>query len=225
MQAAARTRYVYHFMLVDSLVNGTFDGDLDGTPDEEHPEWAGTIDWLGVQYYFRAGVTATPAVISLIGATPCTNGLDMGACLPTPDPTHWVPAMRYEYYAPGLATILLEYDARYPDLPLVVTEAGIATEVGTRRAENVVRTLEQIGHARAQGADVRGYYHWSFMDNFEWAEGYHPRFGLFRVDREGTYPRTITEGGTVYSEIAASRGLTTAQRVQYGGLGPMTPEE
>ena len=40
-----------------ALVNGTFDANLDGTPDEQHPEWAGTLDWLGLQYYFRAGVT------------------------------------------------------------------------------------------------------------------------------------------------------------------------
>ena len=42
-------------------LNGTFDTDLDGTPDEQHPEWAGTLDWLGLQYYFRAGVTGAIA--------------------------------------------------------------------------------------------------------------------------------------------------------------------
>ena len=59
-------------------------------------------------------------------------------------------------------------------LPLVVTEAGIATNVGARRTENIVRVLEQIERARADGVDVRGYYHWSLMDNFEWAEGLRP---------------------------------------------------
>ena len=133
--------------------------------------------------------------------------------------------MRYEYWAPGLATILGEFAARYDGLPLTVTEAGIATHVGRRRAENVVRTLEQIEVARQAGADVRGYYHWSLTDNFEWAEGYGPQFGLYSVDRTGDYPRTATEGATVLGEIAGARTLTVAQRETYGGLGPMTPEE
>ena len=46
---AARDRFVYlfHYLFVDAIENGTFDTDLDGTPDEQHPEWAGTLDWLG----------------------------------------------------------------------------------------------------------------------------------------------------------------------------------
>jgi beta-glucosidase len=88
-----------------------------------------------------------------------------------------------------------------------------------------VRTLEQIQRSIADGADVRGYYHWSLMDNFEWASGYTPHFGLFVVDRTMPgYPRTITEGGTVFGAIAQARTLTQPQRMQYGGVGPMTPE-
>jgi beta-glucosidase len=89
----------------------------------------------------------------------------------------------------------------------------------------VVRLLEQIGNLRAAGVDFRGYYHWSLIDNFEWAEGYGPHFGLYRVDREAGYTRTPTLGATVYGEIAGGRGLTEAHRRMYGGLGPMTPEE
>ncbi len=85
--------------------------------------------------------------------------------------------MGYEFHAPGIYTVLKDLGARYPGLPLVITEAGIATEVGARRAENVVRVLEQVERARGEGVDVRGYYHWSLFDNFEWAEGFEPRFG------------------------------------------------
>lgn len=223
--AAERMRYVYHFLLVDSLRDGTFDADLDGTPDEEHAEWAGTLDWLGVQYYFRAGVTARPALLPGVEATPCFGPLDAGACIPPVFGSHWVPSMGYEYWAPGLFNVLMDYAERYPDLPLTVTEAGIATEVGRRRAENVVRTLEQIHFARRAGADVRGYYHWTLMDNFEWAEGYEPRFGLYRVERTGDYERVPTEGADVLGEIARTRTLTVEQREAYGGVGSMTPEE
>ncbi len=231
--AAARITYVYHYLLVDSLRGGAFDPDFDQVLDEAHPEWmtatgAPSIDWLGLQYYFRAGVTGRTTILPRIEATPCANGLNGGACLTPEDPTWTVPAMGYEYYAEGLFDVIDAFRARYqtsgPALPFVITEAGIATELGTRRAENVVRTLEQIQRAIDGGADVRGYYHWSFMDNFEWAEGYEPRFGLYRVDRTGAYPRTITEGGTVFAAIAAARTLTTEQRRTYGGIGPMTPE-
>ncbi len=231
--AAERITYVYHYLLVDSLRNGTFDPDFDQVGDEPHPEWltsAGepSIDWLGLQYYFRAGVTGRTTILPRIRATPCANGLNSGACLPAEDPTWVVPAMGYEFYAEGLFDVLEAFHERYqvggPPLPFVITEAGIATELGTRRAENVVRTLEQISRAIDAGIDVRGYYHWSFMDNFEWAEGYVPRFGLYRVDRTDSYPRTITEGGTVFSAIASARALSHDQRTTYGGVGPMTPE-
>jgi len=221
--AADAVRYVYHYLVPDSIRDGTFDADLDGSTDEEHPEWAGRLDFLGVQYYFRAGVTSDPGVVPVLEVTPCFGAFDLGACIDPEDETHWVPAMGYEYWAPGLYAVLSDFSARWPDLPMTVTESGIATEVGARRAEHVVRSLEQIERARVEGADVRGYYHWSLMDNFEWAEGFEPRFGLYRVDL-ATYGREATEGATVLGEITDARGMDTAMRSTYGGLGPMTPE-
>jgi beta-glucosidase len=221
--AANRVEYIYHHALPTSFTAGTFDADLDGTADEEHPEWANHLDWLGIQYYFRTGVTGATQMVPQIGASFCFSGFDFGSCLPVADETKWVPSMGYEYYEPGIYDILVDIGTRWPDVPLVVTEAGIATEVGERRAENVVRTLEQIQRAIDAGIDVRGYLHWSLFDNFEWAEGFEPRFGLYRVDFE-TYERTPTLGATVLGEIAGARTMTEAQRALYGGLGPMTPE-
>jgi beta-glucosidase len=222
---AARDRLVYafHHLAVDSLRGGTFDADLDGSPDEEHAEWQGTIDWLGTQYYFRGGVTAENGLLPALDLSPCFGPFDFGACLPPVDATFCIPEMGYEYWAPGLHGILRDFSLRWPDLPLLVTEGGIATEVGARRAENVVRTLEQIERARREGADVRGYYHWSLFDNFEWDLGFAPRFGLHLVDY-ATYARIPTEGASVLSEIARTRTLTAAERARYGGEGPMTPE-
>ena len=224
---AARDRLVYffHYAMVDALESGMFDADLDGSGEEPHPSWAGKLDWLGLQYYFRAGVTAATAILPApVGLTPCLNAIDLGACLTTPDPTFCVPQMGYEFWPDGLRTILIDFKLRYPALPFVVTEAGIATDVGARRAENIVRVLEAIARARDEnGVDVRGYYHWSLTDNFEWAEGFAPHFGLYRVDYT-TYDRTPTEGADVLGAIAKARTLTTQQRARYGGLGPMTPD-
>lgn len=223
LAARDRIEYVYHYLYLDSLLNGTFDADLDGVADEQHPDWKAKVDWVGVQYYFRTGVSAERPLIPRLNLIFCFDRFDFGSCLPVEDPTKWVPSMGYEYYEPGLYNVLKAMGARYPELPMVVTEAGIATEVGDRRAENIVRTLEQIDRAAAEGVDVRGYYHWSLMDNFEWAEGYEPRFGLYTVDLE-TYTRTATTGALVYGEIAGARSLSVEQRQNFGGLGPMTPE-
>ncbi|HEU4615600.1 MAG TPA: family 1 glycosylhydrolase, partial [Kofleriaceae bacterium] len=224
---AARDRLVYffHYAMVDALRTGMFDANLDGTGEEAHPDWIGKVDWLGLQYYFRAGVTAGTAILpEPVALTPCLNQVDLGACLQTTNPTFCVPQMGYEFWSDGLRTVLIDFKLRYPDLPFVVTEAGIATDVGARRAENIVRVLEAIARARDEnGVDVRGFYYWSLTDNFEWAEGFAPHFGLYRVDYT-TYDRTPTEGADVLGAIAQARTITKEQRAKYGGLGPMTPE-
>src|ERR1043165_6659635 len=81
--------YILHYAFVDAALNGTFDSDLDGTPDEQHPDWAGTIDWLGLQYYFRSGVWG--AAPPLGGVKPCIYGIDLGACLPADEPSYCAP--------------------------------------------------------------------------------------------------------------------------------------
>ncbi len=220
---AARDKlvYMFHYAFVDGAVNGTFDKDLDGTPDEDHPDWKGTVDWLGLQYYFRAGVSGDAGLIA--GVKPCTGGIDLGACLPAPDPTYCVPLMGYEAWNEGFADVIRGFAARYPKLPLVVTESGISTKNGTRRAQNIVRILETVTRVRDEGIDLRGYYHWSLTDNFEWAEGFGPRFGLFSVDYS-SYARTPTEGADVLKAIIGAREVTSEQRAKYGGTGPMAPE-
>ena len=225
LKARDNILWVYQYLFVEALRRGGLDTMLTGKLDEPHPEWKGTLDWIGVQYYFRAGVTGSPGIIPVLNLTPCYTGFGDGtACIPPLDPTYMVPAMGYEHDPNGLYVVLSDFAKRWPDLPMMVTESGIATEVGTRRAEMLVRALEAIDKARGEGADVRGYYHWSIYDNFEWALGFVPRFGLYSVDRANGYTRTPTEGATVFGEIAQGRNLTSALRQKYGGSGPFTPE-
>lgn len=224
IEARDRYRQYLDFGFVDALRDGTFDSDLDGKPDEHHPEWKGTLDWLGPQLYARIGVSAkggtgTGQAYPVIDVDLCTTA----PCLPYRDPSYFVPAMGYEGSLHGMTNVLKEYARRYPGIPLLVSESGIATENPVRRTEHIVRTLEQIAAARAAGVDVRGYYHWSLLDNFEWLSGYAARFGLYQVDRT-TMERIPTQSVGVYSAIAGSRTVTPQLRRTYGGNGPLSPE-
>src|SRR5690349_14931145 len=101
---AARDRWAWLFQYAypSALAEGKLDTDLDGTLDEEHPEWLNTLDWIGVQYYFRAGVSSERAVFPVIDAALCFGDFDLGSCLEPHDPTGCVPTMGYEFWPEGL---------------------------------------------------------------------------------------------------------------------------
>lgn len=222
--AANRFSWFFERSFVQSLWQGAFDPKLDGAMTEQHPQWRGTLDWLGVQLYDRTGVSAPgPApdqnTVPVINVDNCAGP----PCLPLLDPSYWVPAMQYEENPQGLGPVLTDYGRWYPGLPLVVTENGIATDSGQRRSQIIVRALQQIAKVRAAGVDVRGYYHWSLLDNFEWLQGYAPHFGLYAVNRT-TMARTPTSAAGVYGDIARTRSLSPAAQQEYGGAGPLAPE-
>ena len=73
-----------------------------------------------------------------------------------------------------------------------------------------------MARAIAAGADVRGYFAWSLLDNFEWAEGFTGRFGLFRVDFGGDFARHPRGSADVYREIVTNRGVTAALWARHG---------
>jgi beta-glucosidase/6-phospho-beta-glucosidase/beta-galactosidase len=92
-------------------------------------------------------------------------------------------------------------------LPMYITENGIATEDDVWRAEFIRKHLKQVGKAIAKGMDVRGYFYWSNLDNFEWSYGFEPTFGLVAVDYADGCKRTIRESAWAYTKIIEERGL------------------
>ena len=88
------------------------------------------------------------------------------------------------------------------DVPIIITENGIADKKDDRRRRYIERYLYAVSKAIKEGADVRGYYYWSLMDNFEWSEGYEMKFGLYEVDFT-TQIRTLREGSKRYMDIVA----------------------
>ena len=91
-------------------------------------------------------------------------------------------------------------------LPVVITENGVADHDDELRPQFLVDHLGAVLAAIAEGADVRGYLHWTGMDNFEWAEGYTQRFGLWAVDRD-TLERRAKPSAAVFARICREGGI------------------
>jgi beta-glucosidase len=114
--------------------------------------------------------------------------------------------MGYEFRPEAIAATLRRAAEMVPDTDLVVTEHGIATNDDEERVEFIQRGLAAVASVLAEGLPVRGYLYWSLLDNFEWAHGYRPRFGLIDVDRE-TMQRTVRPSARVLGDIATSGTL------------------
>jgi beta-glucosidase len=83
---------------------------------------------------------------------------------------------------------------------MIVTENGIGTDDDNQRISFIKTALEGVQRCLDDGLDIRGYYYWSFLDNFEWLFGYKPRFGLVEVDRT-TQKRKEKDSLKFYQEI------------------------
>ena len=115
----------------------------------------------------------------------------------------------------GLTELLLRLRRDYPGLPLMITENGAAfpDEVSADgrvhdadRIDYLHRHIDAVAEAIDAGADVRGYFLWSLMDNFEWAYGYDQRFGIIRVDHD-TLERTWKDSAHWYRDVVAANAL------------------
>lgn len=91
--------------------------------------------------------------------------------------------------------------------PVYVTENGVASADDRRRQEFLVSALSEVWEAIQAGVDVRGYFHWTSLDNFEWAHGYSMQFGLIGVDRK-TQRRRIKPSGWLYARFAEANALS-----------------
>jgi len=182
------------------------------------------IDFLGVNHYHDDCFSAHPAPAS-----------DPPALVPTPkqnrswfvgsefvsSPSRGLPrtGMGWEINPDGLRTLLLRLTAQYPDLPpLYITENGAAfdDELVDGRVDDADRWdyidahIGAVADAIDQGVDVRGYFVWSLLDNFEWAWGYEKRFGIVYVDYD-TQARVPKLSAENYASLIAGTQLQTAK--------------
>ncbi|MDP3985842.1 MAG: glycoside hydrolase family 1 protein [Candidatus Veblenbacteria bacterium] len=158
---------------------------------------AGCHDFIGLNYYFhqRARLSLNPRRGWVSFADPKKLG-------------HEVSALGWEVYPEGLDDLLRFSWQRY-GLPLYVTENGIAPVSEAQRTNFLERSLAALLRVKEQGVDVRGYFYWSLMDNFEWDKGFSPRFGLVAVDRQ-SFVRTPRPAAEVYATYCGRDKLKRA---------------
>ena len=199
VDAAEWMDQIFNRLFVDAVVHGWLDVNLDGDHDDAgttppegvYPQLAGTADWLGLNYYRR--LLAIP------------TGGDVLRAIPQDDPDLPSNELGWSVYPEGMLDALRVLDGY--GLPILITENGTPDADDDERGPFLVDHLVSVHRAIEEGADVRGYFHWSLIDNFEWAEGFEPRFGLVAVDYS-TQQRTPRSSYDLYAAICTDNALS-----------------
>jgi beta-glucosidase len=154
--------------------------------EDEYLRSVGDDDYLGVQCYTK---------IVMDGNGRITN------------PEGELTEMGYLFW-PQSVEFTLRRAASMVDIPIIMTENGIGTDDDEQRIRYLTGALTGLSNVLDDGIDVRGYFQWSLLDNFEWTFGYRPKFGIVAVDRT-TFARTPKPSATWYAE--ATRKFITAR--------------
>jgi len=181
--AARRAHASNNLWVLDALFKGQYPEELRQLwPDAVAPVREGDMatisvptDFVGINYYFRTVVASDGDHGYVVQPLPDVERTQMG----------------WEVHPDSLRNLLVEFHQRYPELPpIYITENGMASDDHVQgghvhdeqRMRYLGRHFAAINQAMQQGVDVRGYFVWSLLDNFEWAYGYEKRFGIVHVD-------------------------------------------
>jgi beta-glucosidase len=210
--ATARAHAYMNRQYLDPVFLGRYPPALEDIFGEAWPRWPAEdlalirqpIDFVGVNYYTRS-VTCFDAQAWPLQAAPVRQPRA------TYTETNW------EVFPQGLTDTLAWVSRRYGNPPLYVTENGAAffdppvvegeQLADPLRVDYLRKHLNAVADALAAGADVRGYFAWSLLDNFEWSLGYSKRFGIVHVDFD-TQKRTPKDSARFYAKVVASGGLS-----------------
>ncbi len=197
---------------LDALFHGKYPEDMLETYRPFLPEFqphdleiiARPMDFLGVNYYTRLVIADEPEQF----------GLQLKTVEQTGEPTH----MGWEVYPDGLTALLRCIHEDYGPNAIYVTENGAAFEDEVtlegrihdhKRVDYLRKHLAAASKAIEEGIPLKGYFAWSLLDNFEWAEGYDKRFGLYYVDY-ATQERTLKDSGRFFAQVAEGAILPTS---------------
>ncbi|MEV0799691.1 GH1 family beta-glucosidase [Kribbella sp. NPDC050281] len=202
--AARRVDVDSHRLFLDPVLRGTYPIHLDAVEDGDLGLISAPIDFLGINYYRRILVQAGPTGDETV--------------LPEGVP---VTSVNWPVQPDGLREVLVDLQTTYPAIPpIYITENGAAyddvpAEDGTvddpQRVDYLHGHLSALRTAIAAGVDVRGYFVWTLLDNFEWAEGFAKRFGIVHVDY-ATQIRTPKTSAGWLGRVARANALPSGDR-------------
>ncbi|HRN80242.1 MAG TPA: GH1 family beta-glucosidase [Ferruginibacter sp.] len=209
-----RDKDIQAAMRVDALLNRAFIEPLMGlgyplgtlpflqrletyVKDGDETALAAPVDFVGLQIYTRE-------LVRYNWLTPFIQA----SLVPAPKRNVPLTSMQWEVYPQSIYKMLHQFNRYVGVRSIIVTENGAAFPdtihngkvADYERCQFIEEYTEQVMRARMEGVPVNGYFVWTLTDNFEWAEGYHPRFGLVHVDFD-TQTRTIKQSGYAYSNL------------------------
>jgi len=198
-KAAEKADNLFNWNFLDAIWSGKLKGVLSTYTVPESD-----VDFIGVNYYTASEVKYSWNPIKFFFEAKLA------------DLSERKTQMGWSVYPEGIYKAITAV-SRY-EKPMYITENGIATLDDEWRKEFVVQHLQYVQKAIDEGYDVRGYFYWSFMDNYEWKEGFEPRFGLIEIDYK-TYERKPRESAYVYGEIAQKKEISEELIKKYGLKG------
>jgi beta-glucosidase len=232
--AAAQFEYFHNRHFLEAVVNGRVDVAIQRSPGRRRVlesdaamrllglsprrPWTPKVDFVAVNYHRSVTVGFHPLVTL---AARYAGGIFPNDERRARGPHGLVSDLGWELAPAGLGDALRRLHARY-GVPLLVTENGVAESSDRNRAPALVAHVAEMLKAMRDGVDVRGYFHWTLIDNYEWHEGYRPaaRFGLYRVDRSASSrPRELTEAALALRCIVTERSPDEAAW-RFGTIGP-----
>lgn len=169
----------------------------------------GKLDFFGINYYTRVHMRFNPFKRFFVEFR--HRDLD----------GHGLTDMGWEIYPKGLKKVL-KYASRL-NVPLIITENGIATKDDNKKIKFIKAHVDVLESAINEGIDVRGYFYWSLIDNYEWLHGLDARFGLYRVDFK-TFKRIPTKAAHFYSYVIKSRNFKPSERKSLSSSKSKAPE-
>ena len=201
--------YEQRYSFFDALIHGDVHWYVSACRKTNHvhgksirPDLSNRIDWIGVNYYSRNVVKRKEDGYENVRGL----GYDTG----------WVSYEKsldgrsvsetgWEIYPGGIYNIVMSYHKRY-ELPMMITENGMADDNDRFRPRYLVSHLKNLERAINDGAKVDGYLHWALTDNFEWGSGFSKKFGLIKIDYK-TKKRYLRPSALIMKEITKHNGI------------------